>query len=821
MDRNFESAVEDSDFSLSENTIRLSALKLEDSEAKTSNMPSKTSEVVEEDKEDPYASSAGPKSATNFKELFGAAYDAHMASLGVSTEEEAQESRIRTEAMSYIRSIRRAKSLKVAELNFAQLFKIQTQVGGDDMDFHAIALEGWKEMVSAYILNGTEEQLIFFCDTYDAMYGLDARDRTLLMLKYHCKQSSISVFQEKFDELVKEGEADDRIFAFVAEALAQRHKVKEAMKTLDAAWMRALTDTNFKITHVFYRCAAKIYIHSLNLSMLSDLFIRLDANKPALDSGFFEAIFRNINHRIGINAKLNSRSSKDSKSSPTTQSPDTKDAINTKEENTKASDSAETKKEENQNILKQMFSIVEKSMNKHSIHPTTSLRNELIAFKLYTESDMKAMFSVLSTYSSKPDSTTTMNLMLDALLQEKNVALASTVCDAWDAQFGVKPNRSTHTLVSKYMELYSREALKKLAKNPPSDLQLATREARTTNGVTNLNSTYLGWKDATLELFDEFVSRKAHIVLNYTSLTSLMRLLSQLDKLESSKSVAGLEVFVAYLESYPFAESSEDMSLYDMVKQLLEDKHMELGKRLIQTGRKKLKLPFNRASMTTFLFQHYHKQMSFQELELAWQESVKQDNALQFSFPVRRYLQHLVQIKGKPSQEAHQAILKILARIAKGETVFDEEIFQLTIRLLTLLNRSRLLPNEKRLFELIQRRRDAGLVPTEASSSLLVALLRPRINYFLHPKLAASILSKLENFASDTSLGKFAEPLSNESAQEFDRLLDNIQVAFNRSRHRRQQQHIPSDQKIDGTSNKNPSVLPTKKLQQELITKSK
>lgn len=774
--------MEEEDLSHSEPSIRLSALQMDDGDASPSKPSTSTTNLAEKDEEDPFATSAGPKDAKTFNELFGAAYDAHLASLGVKEDEDGSQSYKEREIAHFVRGVERGSSLAASESAFANLFKLQTQIGGDNLLAHSMALGGWKAMLSTYIRRGSVEQLLYFMDTFEAMYGLHSRDRALILLKYRCQRQHLSDVREQFQQIVDEGEADDRIYATVATAFARRQKYESAFKYLDNAWMKALADPQFKITPVFYRNAAEIYIRALDLSRLSDLLIRLNANKPSVDAHFFYTMFRTINSRLGkIHQQIqDKRSDADASFKPSTSyQEDSLDVAKREMAQKDKEELAEAKNTETASTLKAMYALVEKSMTKHAIHPTTELRNEMIAFKLYVEFDVQAMLSVISTYSTKPD-TTTLNLILDALLHDNKISLASTIFEAWDAQFGVKPNQATNEVISRYLSLYVRSLESNYQKMVSLPLELVRSSVETRNGIPKLNSLYRGLKHPSLDLFDEMIVHRPAIALNATALKDLSRVLRQLDGAEDSDTFAGLRILTSFFTNRtgPITPT-EGKSIYDFASLLHSADQWELARKVSAFALKRGLPPHNLASIASLDIIHYHDHVSYLEFQSIWQQAVSVAKADQHDLSLRAYLRalrHTDLRQATPSKDA----LAIASAVSEGKTLFNEQVLQITLRLLISLSTISKLASNTLIFNLERHRRSKGIPLSVICATLWSNLLIWRIRFSLYQnlELAEQLVQRLETFADrDSRMGRFVTVLDDDRQREFEQLMEEIEAA--------------------------------------------
>lgn len=816
----------------SSNSIRLSALESDEVAKESVTSSPSTSKLPEEDPEDPFASSAGPKEAKTFNELFGAAYDSHLKSLGVE-EEDGAASHQEREAAHFARQVRDGSSLAASEFAFARLFKLQIQAGDGNMNVHAMALEGWKGMIDAYIRHGSEEQLNFFLDTYEAMYGLDARDRALIILKFHCQQSPTSDISSTFHKIINEGEFDDRIFAVAASALARKGKFDDAFKILDDAWMRALANPQFKMTPVFYRSAAEICVRNLNLPRLSDVFIRLNANKPPVNSNFFFTIFRAINARIGAentfksNAESNAhseekdlKSTDSSTSSPITsthtrhdQQPRQRSSKSDREKGVmshassveddllafgsqieaagieggsaegegmthdlkrdSAQSAASLKLAATVDTLKSMYDLVEKSMAMHAVHPNTELRNEMIAFKLYTESNIQSMLAVISQYSTKPDDTT-LNLLLDALLHEKKISLARTICDAWDAQFGVKLTTPSSLLISRYADLFCRDLLHTASQESFGQLELASNEVALVNGIPQFNSIYRDLKAPIFELLDELVSPNQQVKLG-APLRSLTKLLKALDDVEVSGAFRGLHSLVLYLETREVGTLPTDpVTLYEISKLVHNIGLPELGKRVTNVARKQ---GIPHAALTGLIaldIMAAAEHLSLADTKSLWRDAVKEDQVDASPFAMNAYLRTLLRRDFDNDANVAKEACSVVHAIATGKTAFSEPILQHSLRLLHRCNRVRRLPFTRVIFELEQMRRAKKLPLRLVTASQFALLLKSRTKFALTNDRAEPWCEKLDTFISDANQGKYAETADPALEEEFETVLDEL-----------------------------------------------
>lgn len=833
--------MEEGDLTHSSNEIRLSALESDGLSKETLQTGVNQSNLPEEDAEDPFASSAGPKEAKTFNELFGAAYDAHLKSVGVKEDEDGASSHQEREALLFARDIRDGSSLAASEFAFARLFKLQTQVGGNNMNVHAMALEGWKSMINAYIRYGSEERLKFFLDTYDAMYGLDARDRALIILKFHCQQSVAPVILETFYQLIDEGEFDDRIFAVAANALARRKKWEAAFKILDDAWMRALANPQFKMTPVFYRSAAEICVRNLNLDRLSDVFIRLNANKPPIDSSFFYTIFRTINSKMGgehaSKSKSKSRSqgpqkdletSESSTSSPTTSnqghpksgSHQRNSKLDRENESSSHSDSKQPlaglhssiedegfessftqqeasgrglKRESSQSAteikssatvatLKSMYDLVEKSMAMHSIQPNTELRNEMIAFKLYAESNIQSMLSVISQYSTKPD-TTTLNLLLDALLHERKFSLARTICDAWDAQFGVKLTDASSTLIARYMRNFCQDLIFTASTKSFGRLELASTDMKLIKGVPQFNSIYRDLKAPCLELLDELVSPNQQVKLG-ASLLPLARLLKSLDEAEVSGAFRGLHSFVLFLETRDLGKLPLDSkTLYEIASMMHIVELPDLGKRITNIAKKHGLNGIALANVIALDIIAAAKNLSVTETKNLWRQGTAEHQIDGSVFALNAYLRTLVPRDFESDPLVAKECRSIVTAIATGKTAFNEQVLQQCLRLLHCCSRVGRLRSTLLIFDLERQRRAHKLPLRAITASLFAVLLRSRTKFALGPVAAEAYCERLANHISDATLGRFADAADAAQQEEFEALMDELETVLPATNH--------------------------------------
>lgn len=845
--------VEESDFLNSENKIRLSALQEDETdmtkEEKEITSKREEEEYDERSKDDEGDGERGEETAPTFHELFGGAYDAHLASSGLKRGDVDGESYREKQVQSIVSRLREEArkprdmiNRKLAEEMFTHLFKTQTEVGGSDLMLHAVAREGWKHMLEIHMRTGSEEELNSILDAYEVMYGLHESDRALFYLKYQLKQGHLATAMHIWRTALAEGKVDERGFSTLASTAASQGDFTAAFAFLEDAWMKALTDSSFKITRIFYKAAAVIYIQALDFNKLNDLFIRLHANIPTqIESDFFVKLFKTINK---VSDALNLRPKHFDKSE-TSQSID-EDSSNipnhsqtqynevSSNEQAKAKDlsSEEAEKakktEEMRNKLRAMFELVEKAMEKYSIPPGTTLRNEIIAFKLYSESSVPGMFSVISQYSTKPDETT-LNIMIDALLYERKISVASSVCVAWDAQFGVKPNRSTSGLISKYMISYSQELEQMVSKESTlSGLMQDMSEVETIRGVPKLNSLFApALVHPALELFDELVAHQSNIDLSGNAIVALggvimkikakisstlrsqgeylkdsgqmgeygnlvdekgemksKRTSPELEVKDKSGGYTALGIFVSYLESRPLENIPNDATtLYSVAKLLLSSRCFELGSRVVALA--ELRGVSNLYRLKGLELTQSSKYEHFSETRKRWYSgwealaSGDRFHLLQF---LQVWLNVLVHA---PLSLAHKEILVTIARISKGELPIDSHCSQNCLRLLQRLRIAAKwghLPQEKlerpfpstfaALFQLEKRRRDANVVLTSNYASQVAQFFSLATPYFL---ANLPVLEELKSFISDAPMGLYTEALSDEDAQNFIRLFDAIE----------------------------------------------
>jgi len=729
---------EDSDFQQSDFRVNISAFRDPSPVPSSVNASSSPSPSSFSGPDSSFESVGSAMEPQTFDQLFNSAYKDYLRSASDSPSDSSDTFVLEKQIRHVVSRIKEGASdgsgLNRSEMSFMQLFQIQVQLGDQHEHLHLVAKEGWRSMMNAYIQRGTFEQLSMLMATYDSMYGLHPSDRLLCLMKYHLKQGELEQARALFQEAVRNGKTDDRGFSLMAKAFANAGDMETAHLLLDEAWMLALSDPSYKISTVFYGASSDILMRAGDLPRLRDLFIRLNANKPLLDAAFYARRFKTINF-LTRPSPCSSSSSSDLPSSP-------------------------VKRED----LVKMFELVEQSMAKHSIQPTTELRNEIIAFKLYTESDIHQMFRVLSHYVTSPD-VVTLNLMLDALIHEGKTKMASTLCDAWDAQFGVKPDRSSSQVISKYIVEFCKVPI-------PETVALAGPE-REISPNSKLNALFT-FQTAAFELFDEVVAPRRAIVLTPAAMVAMCKFLVAVHaKLGPTPMFApGLAVFIAYLSQYHYSSiPSDDKTLYSMAQVLFTNGCPELALCVTALGRKRRIPLISQAGLTSLELSWSHTFEPFTETLRRWDTALKDEGAGKSAFCARAFTRVL--LKQQPYPLA--AYREFLNQLLQGNIIAESSVLQNAWRLMYRACNSSW--DARAFFDLerLRRRHNVPLTLNMTSQMSLILAVQTAEQFMNEEEKLQQLLRPWRN---DAPVARFAEPMPKQEAVEFERLMDALEPVF-------------------------------------------
>lgn len=677
---------------------------------------------------------SSPDEPQTFDQLFNSAYKDYLRnspeSSGDSDDSLVLERQIRHVVGRIKDGASDGSGLNRSEMMFMKLFQIQVQLGDEHEKLHHVAKEGWRSMLNAYIQRGSFEQVSLLMGTYDSLYGLHPSDRLLCLMKYYLRLGDLESARSLFQEAVDNGKTDDRGFSLMAKAFANAGDLETAHKLLDEAWMRALSDSTFKISNVFYGASSDILMRAGDLPRLRDLFTRLNANKPALDSRFYERRFKTINYLMKPS------------SDPTIK------------QNT-------LKKED----LVKMFEMVEQSMAKHTIEPTTQLRNEIIAFKLYTEGDVQQMFRTLSHYVTSPD-VVTLNLILDALIHEGKLKMASTLCDSWDAQFGVKPDHSTSFIISKYLVQYCGVAI-------PETVTLLAEDNEVPEDP-KLNATY-SFQTPAFELFDELVIRFKRVVLTPVAMVAFCKFLVAVQaKLEGPRpTFSGLATFIAYLNTYkPSSIPSDDKTLYSMAQALFSNSYPDLALIVTALGRKRRIPSKSQAGLTSLELTWSHTFEPWADTMARWKSAMK-EGAAESAFCTRAFTRVLLNRKPYPTVDYRDFLNDLL----RGDIVVESSVLHNAWRLLYRATKGRSW-DARAFWDLDRLRRHHRLPITSNMASQMCLILAIHSSTLMSQNEDAVLQETLTRYRNESPLARHSEPMPRDEALEFEALMDKLEPIF-------------------------------------------
>jgi chemotaxis protein CheY-P-specific phosphatase CheC len=664
-----------------------------------------------------------------FDELFGAAYADHMRENGTVSDLELEKWQVSVRLGKIAEKSAEKGGLHHAESIFANLFKKQSQWQGEDaMMLHKVAREGWRSMLNGYVLQGTEEQLIWFMETYSAMYGLHELDRVLCALKFHLCHNDLAKAKSVWAQAVEDGLVDDRGYSLMAKGFSLLSDFETAFQILDSAWMKALADNQFKITPVFYQTSAEIFISALDLSRLTDLFIRLHANKPPLDARFFTVLFRALNSLTGISGRLSADHSK-SDSTPSTR---------------------------NIATLSKVFDMIEACLSKLSIQPSNQLRNEMLAFKLYAESDVSKMFHLLSQYATSPDSRT-LNMMLDALIHEGKMQMASLLCDSWDAQFGVKMDRNSYALISNNLVEFCKLPI------PSSVALVETNEGKERNSFSELYNISL----PAMSLFDEFVLRRTNVELVDDAVIAFAEYLCKLEK-KFQKPSPGASLLVSYIVSRTYdAQKLPLHSFFGVAQALFNHQNPLAAKQICDFSESVCKDHRKLVHLRSLLLQWSHIFEEFSETEARWKHWKSQKGAISATVATG----FLRALSRHPFGESHT---QFLADVLNKSIPISPTLFGAILRL--MVKQPPKLRNLDSIFNLerIRQRKKIPLNANTASTMALITLIDSKRT--LSSKQHAEVERKMLPFRNTEPATRYPLPLTEDETEQFVAAMEQIET---------------------------------------------
>jgi hypothetical protein len=566
------STLEDEDFLMSNLGVNIKAIYSEQGEPADHQAGSRAGEVIEDKDfgyDDMTALDRDPTQPKTFSELFARSPDGSFAQRA-SPELSASIARGRINDYLYqLEDVKRRKNLEKGKAIFFRLFAFQSTLAPEHEVLHMVCRDGWRTLLSMYIQLGSYEELSTFLDSYSAIYGLHDSDRLICLLKYFLRQDMLDIACKLLEDAGSSGLGDERGYTILARKFSTLGQANRACSYLDQAWAKALEHPDFKITATYYEAAAEVYIRAGRPAQLQELLERINANKPAISSRFYERAFMAINSVPTIEAealKVSEKAQSDEPSPQPTQ-------ISEQYENPGLSIAIKT----------EMFRILEQSMLKRSIRVTTTLKNELIFFKLHTISDPEQLFTIVGQYVATPD-VNTLNLMLRALLHNGKYETAEMLCDAWDAQFGIKPDSNTEYIISQYLiELEYKESPRiKLPSSPTARNDPSNEASELKRPKRSLN--VYGIQSPLFDLLDKlvFFQGKARFRLKATAWASLMSFLLNVEKvvpeperkkvLRYPSSRDGLRKFIEFLKftDDSYLPTNNLMTVYRMVEQVID-----------------------------------------------------------------------------------------------------------------------------------------------------------------------------------------------------------------------------------------------------------